>query len=222
MNRRKCKGEFKKCVGLVIWSLSRESSNAGRRSGALRFDRDFLVPNFQCRRSLSPHNDTSFAVGADATRRVSFARPGLVVFHLVHPRLAPLRQAQDRLWAAFCRRFAAGPPSTRARRPRFHTIPNFFLWTDAEDVRLGCRSVALVVSFAPSGLVAFCGFNSHGLRRGLHSFAASRLAAFPRRHFTSSGSGFSQRHFSACLGWVARPGSDGWLGMRGERVVRFY
>ncbi len=52
---------------------------------------------------------------------VSFAPPGLVGFHLVYPRLAP--------WAAFCRRFAAGPPSTRARRQRFH--PNFFLWTGA-------------------------------------------------------------------------------------------
>ena len=31
------------------------------------------------------------------------------------------------------------------------------------------------VSFAPSELVAFQLFFSHGLRRGLHSFAASRL-----------------------------------------------
>lgn len=33
--------------------------------------------------------------------------------------------------------------------------------------------------------------------------------------------GILSRRFSACLGCVARPGSDGWLGMRGERVVRF-
>jgi len=36
-----------------------------------------------------------------------FAPPGLVSFPLLSPRLAPLRQAQGRLWAAFLRRFAA-------------------------------------------------------------------------------------------------------------------
>jgi deazaflavin-dependent oxidoreductase (nitroreductase family) len=33
---------------------------------------------------------------------------GWFLFLLAYPRLAPLRQAQGRLWAAFCRRFAAG------------------------------------------------------------------------------------------------------------------
>src|SRR5579864_7252945 len=40
--------------------------------------------------------------------RGRFFRPaGLRVFSRSYPRLAPLRQAQGKLWAAFCRRFAA-------------------------------------------------------------------------------------------------------------------
>ena len=40
-------------------------------------------------------------------RRVSSAPPGLINLAASLPRLAPLRQAQGRLWAAFFRRFAA-------------------------------------------------------------------------------------------------------------------
>src|ERR1700677_4158604 len=38
----------------------------------------------------------------------SFAPPGLVILFTSSPGLAPLRQAQGKLWAAFLRRFAAG------------------------------------------------------------------------------------------------------------------
>jgi len=38
----------------------------------------------------------------------SVAPPGLVLLPRLFPRLAPLRQAQGRLWAAFFRRSATG------------------------------------------------------------------------------------------------------------------
>ena len=41
------------------------------------------------------------------------------------------------------------------------------------------RDVCTSVSFAPSELVAFSPSHIHGLRRGLHSFAASRLGSSP-------------------------------------------
>ena len=44
----------------------------------------------------------------------------------------------------------------------------------------------MFVSFAPSGLACICGLLTHGLRRGLHSVAASRLqyvARFPASQY---------------------------------------
>jgi len=39
----------------------------------------------------------------------------------------------------------------------------------------GAANTRSAVSFAPSGLLSSPAVNTHGLRRGLHSFAASRL-----------------------------------------------
>src|ERR1700734_3996727 len=48
------------------------------------------------------------------------------------------------------------------------------------DCRLSCLRAQFLkrrqVSFAPSGLARFLGSMTHGLRRGLHSFAAPRLS----------------------------------------------
>jgi hypothetical protein len=59
-------------------------------------------------RSSVPGNTVVAGAGILMCESYSFAPLGLAQPLLAHPRLAPLRQAQGKLWAAFFRCFAAG------------------------------------------------------------------------------------------------------------------
>jgi hypothetical protein len=58
--------------------------------------------------SKSRATDRSVRPTRALCRDFSFTPPGFGYFPVSYRRLPHLRQAQGRLWAAFCRRFAAG------------------------------------------------------------------------------------------------------------------
>jgi hypothetical protein len=110
---------------------------------------------------------------------------------------------------------------SESAKSAFYAVPVFFGWADVDDVGLGgCPLVRVQRSmrerfFRPSGAGCFCRSSSHGLRRGLHSFAAARLGTshaatgWISAKFPASGKGTRETGHPACSTARRRGSGDG-------------